>query len=159
MKKSFIVLMLFFISSCSSSYTPSEKMLAYKKDMTIDQAKEILQKAVWGNETMSGICGSRGFWYDENADMHIEKSKITMLAHKRGKELKEKSQKFDDLVVFEKQYYQYEFEFSNINNIIIYDDPYLLPVFPVCNKKDIKTAYFIIDLFKDKLSNFKFIVM
>ena len=35
------------LMACSSSYTPSEKMLAYKKDMSTEQAQQILQQVIW----------------------------------------------------------------------------------------------------------------
>ncbi|MCK4708154.1 MAG: hypothetical protein KAU21_06005, partial [Gammaproteobacteria bacterium] len=61
--------------------------------------------------------------------------------------------------VFEKQYYKYDFEFNKISNINVYDNPALLPTFPVCNKKELKEKYLIIDLYADELNNFKFIIL
>ncbi|RDH84956.1 MAG: hypothetical protein DIZ80_05695 [endosymbiont of Galathealinum brachiosum] len=157
MKKVLLFIIVSQLIACSSDYSPNEKMLAFKKEMTVDQAKEILQKRVWAGKESQGICGSRGFWYDENSDMLVHDDKIYMLAHERGRQLKKQIQNFDDIVVFEKQYYEYDFKFNSISNVFIYDDPLLLPYFPGCNKKELNKGYFIIDLFKDKLTNLKFI--
>jgi len=127
--------------------------------MTSEQAIQILQKAVWDIKGFKGICGSRGFWYDDASNMKVHKDKITMLAHKRGKQLKKIEQGFNGVVVFEKQYFEFDFEFSKVNSIQIYDDPLLLPVFPACNKKDLTEKYLVIDLFIDKLNSLKFIVL
>jgi hypothetical protein len=144
--------------ACSSSYSPDEKMLAFKKNMSSATAVEFLQERIWEDKNTAGICGSRGFWYDEESAMKVTADKVSLLAHRRGRQLKKQSQSFGSVVVFEKQYYYYDFIFSNINKIIIYDDPRLLAVFPSCNLKDINKKYFIIDLFTDKLLNLKFIV-
>ena len=157
MKIILLLIMVLQLIACSSDYSPNEKMLAYKKQMTLDQAKEVLQKRIWADKKSPGICGSRGFWYDKNSDMLVHSDRIYMLAHERGRQLKKQVQNFDDIVVFEKQYYEYDFEFSSITNIFIYDDPLLLPYFPGCNKKGLNKEYVIIDLFKEKLSNLKFI--
>lgn len=158
MKTVLIFIMALQVAACSSDYVPDEKMLAYKKDMNVEQAKEIIQKQLWPNQEIQGICGSRGFWYDNNSEMLVGEDKINLLAHKRGKQLKKKSQNFDDIVIFEKSYYEYEFGFNDVNAIYIYRDPGLLPYFPGCNKKDITEKYVIIDLFNDELNNLKFIV-
>ena len=150
---------MLLLVGCSSSYTPSEKMLAYKKSMTVEQAILSLQKVIWDVNGFNGICGSRGFWYDENSNMIVYENKISMLAHKRGKQLNKVHQGFDDIVVFEKQYYKYDFELEKVTGIHIYNDPLLLPVFPNCNKNNPEEKYFIIDLFSDKLYNLKFVVV
>ena len=154
--------MLLFISlliGCSNSYEPSDKTLSIKTNMSAEQAVLTLQNAIWEASNSKGICGSRGFWYDDESNMKVFKDKIVILAHKRGKQLRKIDQGFDEVVVFEKQYYMYDFIFNNINNIHIYDTPLLLPVFPNCNKKDLTEDYLIIDLYEHKLSNLKFTVL
>ncbi len=153
----FIITLLLY--ACSSSYSPSEKMLAYKKNMTTEQAVIILQQEIWDVEDTQGICGARGFWYDENAKMQVHEDKISMVAHERGRLLRKHQKKIGEVVVFEKKYYKYDFEFTKITGIDIYNDPRLLPVFPECNLKDFDEKYLIIDLFSDKLNNLKFIVL
>lgn len=146
-------------AACSSSYTPGEKMLAYKKNMSLEQAKEVVQKNIWNVGGSTGICGSRGFWYDDESNMLVHNDKISLLAHKRGKQIKKLNQSgFDDINVFEKQYYKYDFEFNKLSRVNIYDDPLLLPVFPECNIKNSNNNYRIIDLYGDELNNVKFIV-
>ena len=147
------------LCACSSSYTPSEKMLAYKKNMNTEQAIDILQQEIWGTKDSQGICGSRGFWYDSNAKMQVHKDHISMLSHKRGKVLRTHQKKIGEVVVFEKQYYEYEFAFDKITGINIYDDLRILPVFPDCKLKDFDEKYLVIDLFADDLNNLKFIVL
>jgi len=159
MKNINIFLFLILFSGCSSSYSPSEKMLAYKKNMSAEQAVEILQKAIWENNEPEGICGTRGFWHDDASNMKVQIDKISMLSHKRGKQLKKVEKGFSGVVVFEKQYYKYNFEFNNINSINIYDDPLVLPYFPVCNQSDLNDKYFIIDLYSDESTSLKFIVL
>jgi len=159
MKSLLMFLFLVLLMACSSSYEPSEKMLVYKKDMTTEQAVQILQKAIWDIKGTKGICGSRGFWYDDASKMKVYNDKISMLAHRRGRQLKKVERGFNGVVVFEKQYFEFDFEFSKVGDIYIYDDPFLLPVFPACNKKDLTEKYFIIDLFVDKLNSLKFMVM
>ncbi len=127
--------------------------------MTKEQAVMILQKRIWQPEAVTGICGSRGFWYDTSSNMLVHVDKISMLAHKRGKQLKKLSHSFNDVVVFEKQYYIYDFIFNEVNLINIIKDPRLLPGFPRCNKKDITDDYLIIDFYIDKLNSMKFIVL
>lgn len=134
-------------------------MLSLKKVMTIEQAVAVLQEGIWGETESKGICGARGFWYDEEAKMSVFKDKISMLAHERGRQLKNtKYQGADDIVVFEKQYYKYDFDLAVISQINIYDEPMLLSVFPECNIKNSNEKYMIIDLFTDKKNNLKFIV-
>ncbi len=133
-------------------------MLALKKDMSAEQASQIMQTIIWNPEDLTGICDSRGFWFDDDANMLVHENSISLLAHKRGKQLRSIDQKFGDLIVFEKQYYKYEFEFNTINNINIYDNPALLPTSPGCNQKDLEENYLIIDLHGDELNNLKFIV-
>jgi len=159
MKNRYMLLFLILLTGCSSSYSPSEKMLAYKKNMSSDQAVEVLQKAIWDNSEPEGICGTRGFWHDDASNMKVQADKISMLSHKRGKQLKKVDKGFSGVVVFEKQYYKYNFEFNKISSIDIYDDPRVLPYFPVCNIKDLKDKYFIIDLYSDEKSSLKFIVL
>ena len=154
-----MIILILLLGGCSSGYTPSEKMLEYKKSMTVEQAIQVIQKSIWDVSGLKGICGSRGFWYDDKSNMLVYEDKISMLAHKRGRELEKHHQGFDAIVVFEKQYYEYDFMFNVIDSIVIYDDPYLLPVFPLCNKDVLDEGYLIIDLFGDKLNNFKFIVL
>jgi len=147
-----------WLLACSSSYSPSEKMLAFKKDMSTEQAQQILQQVIWGDKLAHGICGSRGFWFDDNADMNVQPDRITMLAHKRGKLLRKLQKKIGEVVVFEKQYYEYAFPFDRVERVNVYNDPRLLPVFPDCNKKDFKKDYRIVDLYIDEFNNLKFIV-
>lgn len=156
--KYFLLVIIAFLSACSSSYTPGEKMLEIKKSMTGVKAKEILQEAIWGGTDIKGICGSRGFWYDSESKMIVHVDKISMLAHKRGKQINKIDQGFDGVVVFEKQYYNYDFLFGSVNSINIYDDPLLLPTFPECNRNNLYTDYSIIDLYTDKISNIKLVV-
>jgi len=159
MKKllSFFVL-VFLTVACSSEYTPDDKMLALRNVMDIDQSVDVLQNQIWKSAEAKGICGSRGFWYDNKSDIKVYNDRITMLAHKRGRQINETNQGFDDIVVFEKEYYRYEFPFSDVVSINIYDDPLLLAVFPECNISDSNERYFIVDFFADKQSNLKFIV-
>ena len=158
MKNLILVLLVIFVSSCSSSYTPSEQMLAYKKAMTIEQAKLIVQESINDTSELSGICGARGFWYDDKSNIQVFEDRISLNAYKRGKELRNTNRGFDDIVVFEKKYYDYDFEFNKLVSINIYDDPLLLPVFPDCNRKGLNKNSIIIDLYIEKLNNIKFIV-
>lgn len=158
MKNIILVLLVVFASSCSSDYIPSEKMLAYKKNMTVEQAQTIVQEKINDISGLSGICGARGFWYDEKSNIQVFKDKIFLHAYKRGKELSNTNHGFDDIVVFEKKYYEFEFEFNKVVSINIYDDPLLLTVFPDCNRKDLNKNNIIVDLYVDKLNNLKFIV-
>lgn len=155
-----ILLCIFSVAlyACSSSYSPSEKMLAYKKDMNTEQARQVLQQVIWGDKVSRGICGSRGFWYDDNAAMEVHADRIVMLAHRRGELLRQHQKKIGEVNVFEKQYYEYAFRFDQLSRINVYDDPRLLPVFPDCNKKDFNKEYRIVDLYIDELNNLKFIV-
>lgn len=153
-----IFILILLGAACSSSYTPSAEMLALKKDMSAEQASQIMQTIIWNPVESKGICDSRGFWFDENANMLVHENSISMLAHKRGKQLRSVDQKFGDLTVFEKQYYKYEFEFNKLSLIDIYNNPKLLPTSPGCNKKDLAENYLIIDLHADELNNLKFIV-
>jgi len=159
MKKLLFLLFITLLFGCSSTYEPSSNTLSIKKNMTSEQAILVLQNAIWGTSDPKGACGSRGFWYDEESNMKVFKDKIVILAHERGKQLRKINQGFDAVVVFEKQYYMYDFEFDKINKIHIYDTPELLPVFPVCNIKDLAKDYLIIDLYDNKLSNLKFTVL
>jgi len=159
MKIQLIIIFVILLSACDTSYSPSENMLQYKKAMSTEKAIEVLQDKIWLNDHNYGICGSRGFWFDNKSDMHVSNDGVSMLSHRRGKQLKKRSQSFDDQVVFEKQYYQYEFHFNKIVAINVYDDPLLLPVFPDCNKRDLSGKYRVIDLYVDKLNNLKFIVL
>jgi hypothetical protein len=159
MKKLLLFIVALSLYACSSSYSPSEKMLAYKKNMTVEDAASVIQNNIWEIKGSHDICGSRGFWYDSSSDMTVYNDKISLLAHKRGRQLKKHSQAFSDVVVFEKQYYKYDFVFNKVITIDIYSDPLLLPVFPGCNKKDLSEKYLIIDLFIDKLNNLKFTVL
>lgn len=158
MKKLIIINLLLLVISCSSSYSPDEKVLAYKKDMNQSQAIDVLQKSLWGDDQQQGICGSRGFWYDSQSNMQVHEKGVSLLAHKRGKVLSRKPQQIGEVIVFEKQYYKYEFEFDKVSLVNIYDDPRVLPVFPECNSKDAKKEYYILDLYVDELNNIKFIV-
>lgn len=158
MKYLVLIWLVVFISSCSSGYTPSEQMLAYKKTMTIEQAKSVVQESINDVSGLSGICGARGFWYDHKSNIQVFENKILLNAYKRGRELSNTNKGFDDIVVFEKEYYDYEFEFNKLVSINVYDDPLLLPVFPDCSKKDLSKNSLIIDLYIDKLNNMKFIV-
>ena len=159
MKKIWVFLVATFFYGCSSSYTPSDKMLEYMNNMSTEQAAQVMQKRIWELKAPHGICGSRGFWYDNSSDMTVYKDKISMLAHKRGRQIKKKTHSFNDIIVFEKAYFKYDFVFNRINNIFVYSDPLLLPVFPGCNKNDLSEPYKVIDLYIDKLNNLKFIVM
>jgi len=152
------VLLAVIVSSCSSEYVPSEKMLAYKKSMTTEQARLVLQESINDISSLSGICGARGFWYDDKSNIQVFENKIFLHAYKRGKELSNTNQGFDDIVVFEKEYYDFNFDFNKVVTINIYDDPLLLTVFPDCNKKDLNKNNFIVDLYIDKSNNIKFIV-
>jgi len=160
MKKSFLVVvfMALFLLACSADYSPDEKVRDYQKSMSVEQAVTILQQSIRGKNSPAGICGSRGFWFDNNSDIRVHRDKITLLSFRRGRQLEKKEHSFDDIVVFEKQYYEYTFDLSRLESINIYDDPLLLPVFPDCSRNDIGDKYYIIDLFIDKSSNLKFIV-
>ena len=158
MKSILIILLTIFVYSCSSDYLPNEKMLAFKKNMTIDDAKAVLQLRIWDVEDPQGICGARGFWFDNNSKMQVLEDRISMLAHKRGDVLRKHPAKIGEVVVFEKSYYEYDFQFSLVKVINVFDDPLLLPAFPYCNRKEMTGSYFIIDLFGDDLNSLKFIV-
>lgn len=159
MNKFIPLFFLVLLTSCSSPYAPSDKMLALKKEMSKEQAVAVLQEGIWGVAESKGICGARGFWYDKEAKMTVFNDKVSMLAHERGRQLKNTKYKgADDIVVFEKQYYKYDFDLVGINQINIYDDPLMLSVFPECNKTNSNEQYKIIDLFTDKKNNLKFIV-
>ena len=153
-----IFILIIFTGACSSSYTPTEEMLALKKNMTVEQATQVVQTGIRELKDIKGICGSRGFWYDDASNMLVHEDGISLLAHKRGKVLRKVNQGFSDITVFEKQYYEYDFEFNRISSINVYDNPALLPTFPGCNKKDLSENYLIIDLYGDELNNLKFIV-
>jgi len=152
------VLLAVMVSSCSSDYVPSEKMLAYKQSMTTEQARLVLQESINDISKLSGICGARGFWYDDKSNIQVFDNKLSLHAYKRGKELRNTNRGFDDIVVFEKEYYDFDFDFNKVASVNIYDDPLLLTVFPDCNKKDLNKNNFIVDLYIDKLNNIKFIV-
>ncbi|MCW9048200.1 MAG: hypothetical protein OQK46_09005 [Gammaproteobacteria bacterium] len=158
MKYIILTLLAVFVSSCSSSYTPSEQMLALKKTMTGEQARTIIEESINDLSKLSGICGARGFWFDDKANIQVFENKIFLNAYKRGKELKNTNRGFNDIVVFEKEYYAYDFEFNKLVAINLYDDPLLLTGFPDCYKKDLNKNNIIIDLYADKLNNIKFIV-
>jgi len=159
MNKYSLIILLLTLVSCSSSYTPNDRMLSFKKNMSVEQAVDVLQSAIWGADTPKGICGARGFWYDEQAKMTVFEDKISMLAHERGRQLTNTKYKgADDIVVFEKQYYKYDFDLTAVSQINIYDDPMMLSAFPECNKSNSNEQYLIIDLFSDKKNNLKFIV-
>lgn len=151
-------LFVILLTACSSPYAPTDKMLALKKNMSAEQAVQVLQSAIWGATEPRGICGARGFWYDKESNMKVQLDKISMLSHKRGKELKKISKGFNDVVVFEKQYYEYDFDLTEVKQINIYDDPLRISVFPECNKPVSSEKYLIIDLFSDKKTNLKFTV-
>lgn len=155
-----IIISLFFVllGSCSSEYSPNESVRAIQKTMNVAQAVDVLQDAIWARDKAYGVCGSRGFWFDDASAMQVKKDKVKMIAHKRGPEIKKFNQSFSDVVVFEKQYYRYEFNLNKISKINIYRDARLLPVFPGCNKKELAHEYLIIDLYINKLSNLKFVV-
>ena len=153
-----IFILIILAGACSSSYTPSAAMLDIKKNMTIEQAQQVAQTSIWNVKDLKGICGSRGFWYDDQSHVLVHEDKISLLAHKRGRQLRKLDQGFSGIVVFEKQYYKYDFEFNKISNINIYNNPARLPTFPGCNKKDLNEDSLIIDLYGDELNNFKFIV-
>lgn len=157
MKYVLFIWLLIGVASCSSEYVPSERMLEYKRSMTTQDAIEVIQASVWNDAEMKGICGSRGFWYDKESNIKVNEDTISLLAHKRGKQLNKVSKGFDDVVVFEKQYYNYTFDFKALAEINIYDDPLLLPVFPECNRKNASSKYYVIDLYIDDLRNLKFI--
>ena len=158
MKKLLFIAFTFLVVACSSEYTPGDKMLSLRKNMSLDQSVAILQSRIWKTGVTKGICGARGFWYDKQSDIKVFSDRISMLAHQRGRQINKSNQGFDDIVVFEKEYYRYEFLFSKVVSIDIYDDPLLLAVFPECNIRDSNERYFIVDLFSDKQSNLKFIV-
>ena len=147
------------LAGCSSDYQPSQKMRALKQQMNKEQARNVLQQRLWDADAPQGICGSRGFWYDSNANMEVHNDRIAMLAHRRGELLRKHPKKIGEVMVFEKQYYRYDFLFDRITRVDIYKDARLLPVFPDCNKKNIEGDYFIIDLYVDELNNLKFIVL
>jgi hypothetical protein len=159
MKRLFIIVTLFFLQACTSEYSPDEKVREIRKNMTPEKAVAVLQKAIWEVDEPQGICGARGFWYDSNADLKVDNDGIAMLAHERGRLLRKHDKKIGEVMVFEKQFYRYRFEFDRLTEINIYDDPRLLPVFPECNKQPLDQPYFIIDLYADELNNLKFIVM
>lgn len=157
MKKLWPLLVL-MLAGCSSEYVPSEKMLQIKKEMDQQQAVDQVQMIVWERIAPRGICGSRGFWYDDKSDMKFSTAGVDLLAHKRGRVLEKHPQQIGDIIVFEKEYYRYHFDFSKVNNIYIYSDPRLLPVFPECNRKMMKEPYQIIDLNVDDNTSLKFVV-
>jgi len=159
MKYSLFIWLLIGVVSCAAEYVPSKEMLMHKNNMTTQDAIDVVQSNIWGGDAdTKGVCGSRGFWYDSESNMMVNEDGINLLAHKRGKQLDKVSKGFDDVVVFEKQYYNYTFEFQVIRKINVYDDPLLLPVFPECNRKNSSSKYFVIDLNIDDLHNLKFIV-
>ena len=158
MKTLITFLVVLLLTSCTSEYSPSEQMLAFKKDMTAEQAVAQLQKIIWSNELVPAVCGSRGFWFDKDSNMKVSADGITMLAFKQGREIEKKPQGFDELIVYEKETYDYEFMFDKVNSIVLYHDPTLLPLFPECNQQ-LKDKYWVVDLYVDKLNSMKFIVM
>ncbi|MCW9014782.1 MAG: hypothetical protein OQL06_13475 [Gammaproteobacteria bacterium] len=157
MKIIFAFIVSLSLYACSSDYVPSEKMLTLKQDMTEQQAQKYLQQRIWDSKDLKGICGSRGFWYDQNSDMTVYKDGISLLAHRRGKVLEKHPQQMGEVVVFEREYYQYDFLFEQVTSIDVYDDHLRLPTFPECNKKT-ADKYFIVDLYGDELNNLKFVV-
>ena len=157
-KTVFFLTLIALLYACSSEYQPSAQVQALKKQMSGEQAQKYLQQRIWEAKGSQGICGSRGFWYDQNADMTVYKDGISMLAHRRGKVIGKHEKKIGEVVVFERAYYQYDFLFEKITSINVYDDHLLLPTFPECNKKIVE-KYLIIDLYADDLSNLKFVVL
>lgn len=160
MKLNVFIIALLLVSACSSSYIPSDQMLAYKKNMSQQEAQEILQKTIWSKGLNQGVCGARGFWYDDKSAMRVENGGISILAHKRGRQIKKHNPLYKSkaIIVYEKQYYMYQFEFNKITSIEIYDDPLRLSRFPYCNDKNRQSPYRVLDLFVDKTHNFKFML-
>ncbi len=158
MKKRFAWMVALALPACSSDYAPSERMRALKKNMNTDQAVAVLQEKIWGDKDAPGICGARGFWYDENADFKVQADGISLLSHKRGRVLRKEPRAIGEAVVFEKEYYRYDFDFARIKQINIYNDYRLLPAFPYCNRKTPDRKYRIVDLYNDDLNNLKFTV-
>ncbi len=153
------LLIMVMLASCSSSYDASVKVRKIKDNLSVDEALSILQKNIWPDNKVGSVCGASGFWYDENSDMEVKKEGVSLLSHKRGKVLKQYNQKqIGEVVVFEREYYKYFFDFSKVKEITVYSDYRLLPTFPVCNKKDMSESYIIVDLYISKQSNMKFVV-
>lgn len=157
-RRKFLFIAALLVTGCSSSYTPGEATQRYLSEMQQQRAIEILQQAVWPVDAVAGICGSRGFWYDENSDVNVTADGMDLLSHKRGKVLAKHPQQIGEVVVFEKQYYRYHFDFSSLQAIYLYRDPRLLPVFPGCNRKQSTQRYWIIDLYAAETSNIKLTV-
>ncbi len=158
MRHYYLLALSLLLSSCSSEYAPSEAMLRYKSEMNLVQALEVLQQRIWSEKGAEGICGSRGFWYDEKSDFKFTQGGIDLFAYKRGKVTKKIRQKLGDIIVFERDYYKYHFDFSKVRAIHIYDDPLLLPAFVQCNTKEAIEKYYIIDIYQTDSVNIKFIV-
>lgn len=158
MKYLLVAALCSLLIACSSEYTPSEAMLEIKREMTDQQALDVLKQRIWLAKGAEGICGSRGFWYDEKANMKFSPQGIDLYAYKRGKVTKKIQKKLGDILVFERDYYQYFFDFSKVKAVFIYDDPLLLPTFTLCNSKEAINKYFIIDVYQSEEENIKFIV-
>ncbi|MCW8955958.1 MAG: hypothetical protein OQL09_03680 [Gammaproteobacteria bacterium] len=154
-----IFIVLLSLIACSSDYSPSEAMLKYKQNMSQEQAQSVLQDAIWRDAGPVSVCASRGFWYDEGANFRIGTDKISLLAYRKGKFIRSEGQGFERQDYYEKQYYDYDFIFSDMQHIGLYEDASLLTGYKSCHKLDANQNIIVVDLFVSDKSNIKFTVI
>ncbi|MFW2373263.1 MAG: hypothetical protein ACN4GM_09085 [Gammaproteobacteria bacterium] len=159
MKVASIIIVLMSLLACSSDYTPSEAMLKYKQDMTLDNAQSILQDAIWRDAGPVSVCAARGFWYDEGSNFRISTDKISLLAYRKGKFIRSEGQAFERQDYYEKQYYDYDFLFKDMHHIGLYEDTSELTTYKSCHKLYESQDIVVIDLFASDKSNIKFTVI
>lgn len=159
MKVISVFIILVSLLACSSEYVPGEAMLKLKENMSQEQAKLILQDAIWLEAGPVSVCAARGFWYDEGANFRIGLEKIDLLAYRKGKFLKSKGAGFEREDFYEKQYYDYVFKYSDLKYIGLYQDPSILVKFKSCHKLYDNQNIVVIDLYISDKSNIKFTVI
>ena len=159
MKVVSIIIVFLALLACSSDYVPSQAMLQYKQDMTQADAKSILQDAIWRDAGPVSVCASRGFWYDEGANFRIDTDRISLLAYRKGKFIRSEGQAFDRQDYYEKEYYDYNFDFKDMQHIGLYEDPSILTTYKSCHKLDVNQNIVVIDLYISDRSNIKFTVI
>lgn len=157
--KRLTILLAVLLVACSRDYQPSDAVRRLSATLTDEAAVATLQDVMWSGELSPGVCGSRGFWYDEKSNLVVHKDHVSLIAFKRGKEITTKPAKFENVVVYEKLSYDFVFDFSHLTSIRIYNEPRQLTYFPNCHKQYLPGRYRVIDLYADELHNMKFVVL
>lgn len=110
--------MTIVISSCASTYKPSQKAVDFQKTMSLADANKILAENLSFNKTSTGVCEVGGLSYKLD-----KKSKVKLVdgviyisnAYEKGKEI----ERTKDLVKFEKLYVNKEIQITDIDKIRI----------------------------------------